>query len=163
MTTSTNSAVITVGYVKDLIDNEIIEFIAHPDYYSLEDYEFNAIVLGVSNYLGLRDYVMGLPVVHDIKLVREWISFFITELSDNDDDLVPFHTIYSALSYELEELTLANAYLSLGIQKDYPLATLLSRVYSAGWPIESVARMRQELHPKVIQSLLERESEGILI
>jgi hypothetical protein len=162
MTTSTTSNIVTINKVKDLIDVSIGEFIEHDQYYCLDEQDFQSIVLGVNSDLSLRDYVLGLPVEHDIELVRAWISFFITELSEDEDSRVPFHTIYSALSYEMKEMPIALAYLSLGLQKDYPLANLLHRVYSAGWPSESLSQMRKELHPKVIEDLMNRGLQSVI-
>jgi len=162
MTTSTTSNIVTINKVKDLIDVSIGEFIAHDQDYCLDEQDFQSIVLGVNSDLSLRDYVLGLPIEHDIELVRAWISFFITELSEDEDSRVPFHTIYSALSYEMKEMPIALAYLSLGLQKDYPLANLLHRVYSAGWPSESLSQMRKELHPKVIEDLMNRGLQSVI-
>lgn len=162
MTTATASPIVTIKKVKDLIDVSIGEFIAHDQDYCIDEDDFQSIVLGVNSDLDLRDYVLGLPVDHDIELVRGWISFFIQEISEDDDQRVPFHTIFSALSYEINDPTRALAYLSLGLQKDYPLANLLSRVYSAGWPSGALASMRAELHPKVVESLLNKGLQSVI-
>ena len=161
--TTISSAPITINYVKELIDSEILEFIASSEDYSMDEYGFNAIVLAVNSDLTMRDYLLGLPLDHDIELVRGWISFFIGEFAEDDDQRVPFHTIFSALSYEMNDLVRTNAYLSLGLQKDYPLANLLSRVYSAGWPSGALATMRAELHPKVVKELEEKAGQSISI
>jgi hypothetical protein len=162
MTTTSTAAIVTISKVKDLIDTSIGEFISHDQDYCIDEDDFNAIVLGINSDLDLRDYALGLPIAHDIELVRGWISFFITELSEDEDSRVPFHTIYSALSYEMKEMTIANAYLSLGIQKDYSLANLLLRVYSAGWPTGAIAKMREELHPKVIEALMSKGLQSVI-
>ena len=38
-------------------------------------------------------------------------------------------------------------------KEDYPLASLLSRVFNAGWAPESFQQMREELHPKVVATI----------
>lgn len=162
MTTISAPAIVTIKQVKDLIDTSIGEFIAHDQDYCIDEDDFKSIVLGVNSDLDLRDYVMGLPLDHNIELVRGWISFFIGEFAEDDDQRVPFHTIFSALSYEMNDLVRTNAYLSLGLQKDYPLANLLSRVYSAGWPSGALATMRAELHPKVVESLLNKGLQSVI-
>ena len=161
MTTST-AATITIKKVKDLIDTSIGEFISHDQDYCIDEDEFQMIVIGVNNDLDLRDYILGLPVDHDIELVRGWISFFIQEIAEDDDQRVPFHTIFSALSYEMNDPSRALAYISLGLQKDYPLANLLHRVYSAGWPSGALAGMRAELHPKVVEALLNKGLQSVI-
>jgi hypothetical protein len=162
MTTLTPSNIVTIKKVKDLIDVSIGEFIAHDQDYCLDEQDFQNIVLGVNSDLDLRDYILGLPVDHDIHLVRAWVAFFIQEISEDDDQRIAFHTIFSALSYEMNDAPRALAYLSLGLQKDYPLANLLHRVYSAGWPSSSLAQMRQELHPKVVESLLNKGLQSVI-
>lgn len=162
MTTLTPSNIVTIKKVKDLIDVSIGEFISHDQDYCIDEDDFQAIVLGVNSDLDLRDYLLGLPIDHDIQLVRGWIGFFIQEISEDDDQRVPFHTIFSALSYELSDWVRANAYLSLGLEKNYPLAQLLSRVYSAGWPAGALATMRAELHPKVIKALLNKGLQSVI-
>ena len=162
MTTISAPEIVTIKQVKDLIDISIGEFISHDQYYCIDEDDFKAIVLGVNSDLDLRDYLLGLPIDHDIELVRGWIAFFIQEIAEDDDQRVPFHTIFSALSYELNDLMRANAYLSLGVQKDYPLANLLHRVYSAGWPSKSLSKMREELHPKVIEALLNKGLQSVI-
>jgi hypothetical protein len=162
MTTLTPSSTITIKQVKDLIDVSIGEFISHDQDYCIDEDDFKAIVLGVNSDLDLRDYLLGLPIDHDIELVRGWIAFFIGEISEDDDQRVPFHTIFSALSYEMNDLVRTSAYLSLGLQKDYPLANLLNRVYSAGWPAGALATMREDLHPKVVESLLNKGLQSVI-
>jgi hypothetical protein len=46
-------------------------------------------------------------------------------------------------------LTMLNA----GLNKGYALATLLQRVFNAGWPASAFASMAQELHYKVVEEL----------
>lgn len=162
MTTISAPAIVTIKKVKDLIDMSIGEFIEHDQDYCIDEYHFKSIVLGVNSDLDLRDYILGLPINHDIELVRAWVAFFIQEISEDDDQRVPFHTIFSALSYEMQEMPKALAYLSLGLQKDYPLANLLHRVYSAGWPSGALANMRAELHPKVVKSLMNKSLQSII-
>lgn len=162
MTTLHAPATVTIKQVKDLIDTSIGEFIAHDQDYCIDEDEFQSIVLGVNSDLDLRDYVLGLPVDYPIEDVRSWIAFFIGELSEDDGDRVAFHTIFSALSYELNDPVRALAYLSLGLQNDYPLANLLHRVYSAGWPSGALSTMRQELHSKVVQALEDKASQSVI-
>ena len=41
---------------------------------------------------------------------------------------------------------------------EYPLAGILKRVYAAGWEPKSFAKMRAELHPKVIENIFQGEA-----
>jgi len=63
--------------------------------------------------------------------------------------------LFSAISYERGDGALAARALERAFNDDsnYPLAKLLRRVYTAGWPPESFANMRLELHPKICAAL----------
>jgi hypothetical protein len=66
--------------------------------------------------------------------------------------VAPIACIVAAMAYENGDGALAQKALDRAFEDDdrYPLASLLRRVFSAGWPPESFASMRAELHPKVI-------------
>lgn len=72
--------------------------------------------------------------------------------------LAPVATLLSALSYELGEAARAKEYLEQALEADaqYPLALLLKRVFTAGWPAETFATMRTELHPKITAAIFDR-------
>jgi hypothetical protein len=61
------------------------------------------------------------------------------------------------MAYEGGDGALAQKALDRALDDDehYPLAALLRRVFNAGWPPESFAAMRAELHPKVIASIFD--------
>jgi hypothetical protein len=61
----------------------------------------------------------------------------------------------SAFYYELGATESAKEALSFALQlnADYGLAKLLYRVIEAGWDNSAMAKMRKELHPKVIEGL----------
>lgn len=69
--------------------------------------------------------------------------------------IAPIACIVAAMAYEGGDGALAQKALDRAIESDgdYPLAALLRRVFNAGWPPESFAQMRAELHPKVIASI----------
>jgi len=71
--------------------------------------------------------------------------------------VAPIACIVAAMAYENGDGALAQKALDRAISDDeqYPLAALLRRVFNAGWPPESFAQMREELHPKVIASIFE--------
>ena len=72
--------------------------------------------------------------------------------------VAPIASLLGALSYERGEGALAHRCLDRAIEDDpvYSLATLLRRVFSAGWPPESFAQMRKDLHPKVCAAIFDR-------
>ena len=69
--------------------------------------------------------------------------------------VAPVATLFSAVNYERGDGSMASKALDMAFadQANYPLAKLLKRVYAAGWPPESFAKMRTELHPKVVATL----------
>ena len=145
----------TIGRVKDLIDltasmvtNEGVEM-------TLDASNFRDIVEGVNKNLQLRDYLMGLPITYTIGESLAIVQFFRDNLDADDEQGIPFDTIAGAFYYEIEAPDLANLLNSRGLEEKYPLAELLHRVYSAGWPAENFALMRNELHVKVLKNLEE--------
>lgn len=115
------------------------------------DDDFVAITAGVINALRdlhVRDYMMGIvPEIPNSRLVLE----FLTGVAPSDY-ADPSITLLSTVYYENDEPIKALETLSKATDQ-YPLAQLLNRVYVAGWPKESFARMRNELHPKVTATI----------
>jgi hypothetical protein len=71
--------------------------------------------------------------------------------------LAPPATLLAATAYELGDEALAKNSLAEALEADgeYPLALLLKRVFAAGWPAETFATMRTELHPKITAAIFE--------
>jgi hypothetical protein len=158
MTTTTTAA--TVGEVKKLIDILAIDNRDQGQDLAIDEQSFQDVVNGVNSDLDLRDYLLGLPIEYTLEECASLMDFFINNLLD-DERVIPFYTILSAFNYELGDMVKANAYLSRGLQENYALASLLHRVYSAGWPIGAFASMRDDLHLKVIKALEDKASDTI--
>jgi hypothetical protein len=158
MTTTTTAA--TVGEVKKLIDILAIDNRDQGQDLAVDEQRFQDVVNGVNSDLDLRDYLMGLPIEYTLEECVSLMDFFINNLLD-DERVTPFYTVLSAFNYELGDMVKANAYLSRGLQENYPLAGLLHRVYSAGWPIGAFASMRDDLHIKVIKAIEDKASDTI--
>ena len=77
--------------------------------------------------------------------------------------IAPVATLFSAINYERGDGSMASKALDIAFkdQQNYPLAKLLKRVYAAGWPPESFAKMRAELHPKVVATLFGKDEKEI--
>ena len=157
MTTSTT---VTIGEVKNLIDILAIDNRALGQDLSIDKYRFDEVVNGINSDLDLRDYLLGLPMEYTLEECVSLMDYFINNLID-DERVTPFYTVLSAYNYELGDKVKANAYLSKGLQENYPLAGLLHRVYSAGWAIEAFASMRNELHHKVVKALEDKANDTI--
>jgi hypothetical protein len=74
-----------------------------------------------------------------------------------------FYTLLSAFYYEVGDKELA--YVSLVqaqlLNPDYSLAKLLDRIFKAGWNGAEFATMRNELHPKVVETFKVEEELAI--
>ena len=125
--------------------------------FELQGYSDNkaliALVLARLEDLQVRDYAMGITTSENIEaLGTMWFSLLRMAPKQY---LAPVATLYSAVCYENGDGTLAQRALDRAFEADlaYPLAKLLRRVFAAGWPPESFAQMRAELHPKICASL----------
>jgi hypothetical protein len=114
-----------------------------------------ARMIGRMNDLQVRDYAMGIHCedTYDLYFMmwRELLRLAPVGY------VAPIACIVAAMAYEGGDGALAQKALDRALEDDqsYPLAALLRRVFNAGWPPESFASMRAELHPKVIASIFE--------
>ena len=112
-----------------------------------------ARMIGRMNDLQVRDYALGAHTedTYDLYFTmwRELLRFAPPGY------VAPIACIVAAMAYEGGDGALAQRALDRALEDDeqYPLAALLRRVFNAGWPPESFASMRRELHPKVIASI----------
>lgn len=114
-----------------------------------------ARMIGRMNDLQVRDYAMG---VHSEDTYDLYFMMWRELLRLAPVGYVaPIACIVGAMAYEGGDGALAQKALDRALEDDqnYPLAALLRRVFNAGWPPESFASMRAELHPKVIASIFE--------
>lgn len=112
-----------------------------------------ALVLKRLLDLQVRDYAMG--IVSDENIETMWAMWRYLMTVAPAGYIAPVATLFSAINYERGDGSMASKALDMAFndQSDYPLAKLLKRVYAAGWPPESFAKMRTELHPKVVATL----------
>lgn len=113
----------------------------------------DTIVLAVSNDFQVRDYLLGLPIEHSLDDCVNALEVMATFFPEGKRKAI--YSILSAYHYEAERIATAFGYLNEVINEDadYSLANLLGRVYQAGWPIDAFKKMRDELHPKVVEAL----------
>lgn len=114
-----------------------------------------ARLIGRMSDLQVRDYAMGVHTedTYDLYFMmwRELLRLAPVGF------VAPIACIVGAMAYEGGDGALAQKALDRAFDDDehYPLAALLRRVFNAGWPPESFASMRAELHPKVVASIFE--------
>jgi hypothetical protein len=114
-----------------------------------------ARMIGRMSDLQVRDYAMG---VHSEDTYDIYFTMWREVLRLAPIGFVaPIACIVAAMAYEGGDGALAQKALDRALDDDehYPLAALLRRVFNAGWPPESFAAMRAELHPKVIASIFD--------
>ncbi len=118
-----------------------------------DDPELIAFVLVRLKDLQVRDYAMGL--VTDENIDQQFNLWYWLMSSAPKGYIAPVACMFATCAYESGESDLAHKALdnAFADQISYPLAVLLRRVFFAGWPAQSFAAMRSQLHPKICASL----------
>lgn len=138
--------------------NEIVEAFVSNE--SLPVSPVNLLVYSIKD-LQVRDYVLGhAPMTFGAKGAVEFITAILPLVEEGERS--PFYTLLSAFYHEAGDTELA--YVSLVqaqlLDPNYSLAKLLDRVYKAGFPM-NFAEMRNELHPKVVETFQVEEELAI--
>jgi Domain of unknown function (DUF4192) len=105
----------------------------------------------------VRDFALGILG----KYGEERTLAALNHLLNNAATDTPYINAPAALlaQYEYELGRTGDAFLTLtNAQPSYSLAKLLSRVFQVGWDPKSFARMREELHPKVVAGIFGEEA-----
>ncbi len=118
-----------------------------------DDLELIAFVLVRLRDLQVRDYAMGLVTGENID--QQFNLWYWLMSTAPKGYIAPVACIFAACAYESGESDLAHKALDNAFtdQISYPLAVLLRRVFFSGWPAQSFAAMRSQLHPKICASL----------
>jgi hypothetical protein len=119
------------------------------------DQELSALVLASLSDIQVRDFALG---SHDEVSIEVYWSMWRYLLRIAPSGFVaPVASLLAAISYERGEGALAQRCLDRAFADDpsYSLAGLLRRVFNAGWPPQSFAAMRRDLHPKVCAGIFE--------
>jgi hypothetical protein len=123
--------------------------------YGITNRTLVARMIGRMSDLHVRDYAMG---VHSEDTYDIYFTMWREVLRLAPIGFVaPIACIVAAMAYEGGDGAMAQKALdrALGDDEHYQLAALLRRVFNAGWPPESFAAMRAELHPKVVASIFD--------
>ena len=120
------------------------------------DQELSARVIGRLSDIQVRDFALG---SHDANTLDTYAVMwrYLMRIAPRGF-IAPLASLLAAVSYESGAGALAQHCIdrALADDKKYSLAALLRRVFSAGWPPESFATLRAELHPKVCASIFGR-------
>ena len=98
----------------------------------------------------VRDYVIGIINDNNINTINR----ALTNLSKitPQEYVSPINTMLALTYYELDDADKAIEIIDT-VPIAYSMATLLKRVFSAGWDKSEFKEMRQELHPKVVAGI----------
>lgn len=115
--------------------------------------ELIALVLVRLHDLQVRDFALGSICSENIDLYWNLWRWLLRIAPSGY--IAPVATLFASTSYEKGEGALAQRALDRAQSDDdkYPLAKLLRQVFNAGWPPETFATMRADLHPKICDAL----------
>ncbi|MEI9907142.1 MAG: DUF4192 domain-containing protein [Actinomycetota bacterium] len=119
------------------------------------DQSLSAAVIGRMTDIHVRDFALGSHAEATADIY--WSMWRYLARIAPAGFVAPVASLLAALSYEKGDGALAHRALDRALSDDptYSLALLLRRVFSAGWPPESFAQMRKDLHPKVCAAIFD--------
>jgi hypothetical protein len=152
----------TVGEAKAVIDNNYTRYM---DGKHIDPLALDIIGYSVANDVQIRDYLLGYALeTGDIKTAIGYINHLM-ELGISENNRHAFYTVLATLHLQNDDRELATLALdeATALKADYPLTTLLTRVIGSGWPTPAFRAMTHELHPKVVQNLVDDADKTIEI
>lgn len=129
------------------------EFFASPTNQSDE------VLVNVLYYLTdiqVRDYALGLLDPSNADKLRTALSILLDAAPTDTAYINAPACLFAALEYEQGNTEDALIILS-NADVMYSLSNLFTRIFNAGWPATEFARMRAELHPKVVKGIFGEE------
>jgi hypothetical protein len=120
------------------------------------DMETTADVLWYLTDIQVRDFALGILDKYNSVRTEQALLYLVEQAPTDTAYINAPASLLAQLYYEQGKT--ADAFLQLtNAQENYSLALLLSRVFKAGWDPKSFARMREELHPKVVEGIFGKE------
>jgi hypothetical protein len=119
----------------------------------VRDKRLIALVLTRLKDLQVRDFALGSVSTENLELycnAWRWLLRFAPQ-----GYVAPVANLLAAVAYEKGDGDLAHRALDRAVKDDpeYSMTALLRQVFSAGWPPESFATLRSELHPRICDAL----------
>ena len=117
-----------------------------------------ARLIGRMSDVQVRDFALG---IHDEDSYDLYFAMWRELLRIAPPGFIaPISCVVAAMAYENGDGALAQKAVDRAIEdgQSYPLAGLLRRVFNAGWPPQSFAQMRADLHPRVVATIF---NEGL--
>ncbi len=119
--------------------------------------ELTALVLIRLQDLQVRDFALG--SITESTINSHWCAWRWLLTIAPVGYVAPVAALFAAISYERGDGVLAQRALDRAFADDpqYPLASLLRRVFTAGYPPEMFATMRNELQPKIAHTIFGKD------
>jgi hypothetical protein len=146
--------IITTGEAKLTLDKVIKQIAEQTGEILIASDDIKIIAYALENNIQLRDYLMGLT--NDglsVESVANILRVMVVLIKQEELPAYPIKTVLASYMYRLGESKTACDLLSDGLDKDYSLAKLLSRVFIAGWPVKAFDKMTSDLHNTVVENL----------
>lgn len=120
------------------------------------DMETTADVLWYLTDIQVRDFALGILDKYNSVRTEQALLYLVEQAPTDTAYINAPASLLAQLYYEQGKT--ADAFLQLtNAQENYSLALLLSRVFKSNWDPKSFARMREELHPKVVEGIFGKE------
>jgi len=139
---------LTLGEARQIIDEAITNY---TDFVPQKTAE--TIAYAINRDIQLRDYIMGLPNIHGLAKVHDFVMVLTAGVPE--EERYSLYTITALFNYELglidmsRELSDKVEYLN----PNYNLNKLLKRIFKANWEPSMMSQMRKELHDTVTKTL----------
>jgi hypothetical protein len=153
--TAINYDSLTTQECKDAIDRILKSNITAEDKWLIANEDIRIAQYAVMNNIQLRDYLLSAPFSHSLSRCITAIEKIVDACKDMELETYPFETILAQFLFERGEQSKAIVMLIAGTSREYSLARLLSRVMMSGANPSIFIAMRKELHPKVVENLIE--------
>lgn len=120
------------------------------------DMETTADVLWYLTDIQVRDFALGILDKYNSVRTEQALLYLVEQAPTDTAYINAPASLLAQLYYEQGKT--ADAFLQLtNAQENYSLALLLNRVFKSNWDPKSFARMREELHPKVVEGIFGKE------
>lgn len=162
MTTTINDLLVNLGTLVDNEDNTIQrnganlvdEFLSTLEYQV--DMETTADILWYLTDIQVRDFALGILDKYNSVRTEQALLYLVDKAPTDTAYINAPAALLAQLYYEQGKTD--DAFLMLtNTQPNYSLALLLDRVFKSGWDPKSFAKMREELHPKVVAGIFGEE------
>ena len=149
---------LTRGEALDTVNFAIEQFINGLE---IKSGEIETITYAVNNDLQIRDYFLGLPADYFMGTCIDFVGYLASRT--NDSECYAYNTIYAMYEIEQGNTELAKSLLKISEQfnAEYNLTKLAKRIISAGWNGSMLKEMREDLHPKVLKTILDEPNSEI--